>query len=297
VERIASNEFCDEVISKTIKVFGTIDILVNCAGTITRSVTEEMTSREWRRVEDYAPFDKVLHFSEPVKNKNKDISSIVRSHVAFLSWACKCSKQVVYALTAYLYDKTRINNPYVRIKKQTLKKVKKYKNISLPIVHPVIDLDGGIKRQIYVIAQIPVNSEIYTKFGRLFERFQLVELPQLINIIIGNMSLVGSRPLPKDLNLKLEREFGEEFVKRRMNVLPGLTGISQIMGKNDLTDLQRLEVEVAYSEFKNKSNEMSVVFLNLLIIFETFVVVISRGKVRISTKIILSRLDFDKNFF
>jgi len=148
-----------------------------------------------------------------------------------------------------------------------------------------------------IYQRIPINSEIYTKFGRLFERFQLVELPQLINIIIGNMSLVGSRPLPKDLNLKLEREFGEEFVKRRMNVLPGLTGISQIMGKNDLTDLQRLEVEVAYSEFKNKSNEMSVVFLNLLIIFETFAVVILRGKVRISTKIILSRLDFDKNIF
>jgi len=133
----------------------------------------------WRRVEDYAPFDKVLHFSEPVKNKNKDISSIVRSHVAFLSWACKCSKHVVYPLTAYLYDKTRINNPYVRIKKQTLKKVKKYKNISLPIVHPVIDLDGGIKRQIYVIAQIPVFN-IFCNFNAkipvVYTRDLIVEL-------------------------------------------------------------------------------------------------------------------------
>ena len=49
---VASSKFCDEVVSQTIKTFGVVDILVNCAGTITRSVTEEMSNEEWHRVID-----------------------------------------------------------------------------------------------------------------------------------------------------------------------------------------------------------------------------------------------------
>jgi 3-oxoacyl-[acyl-carrier protein] reductase len=49
---IASNNFCDEIVSQAIESFGTVDILVNCAGSITRSVTEEMSSEEWHRVID-----------------------------------------------------------------------------------------------------------------------------------------------------------------------------------------------------------------------------------------------------
>jgi 3-oxoacyl-[acyl-carrier protein] reductase len=49
---VASNGFCDEVVSQTIKTFGTVDILVNCAGTITRSVTEKTSNEEWHRVID-----------------------------------------------------------------------------------------------------------------------------------------------------------------------------------------------------------------------------------------------------
>jgi len=46
----ASSDFCAEVVSQTVETLGTVDILVNCAGTITRSVTEEMSFKEWHRV-------------------------------------------------------------------------------------------------------------------------------------------------------------------------------------------------------------------------------------------------------
>jgi len=49
---VASNDFCDEFVSQTMKVFGVVDILVNSAGTITRSATEEMSNEEWHRVID-----------------------------------------------------------------------------------------------------------------------------------------------------------------------------------------------------------------------------------------------------
>ena len=49
---VASSDFCDEVVSQTLETFNTVDILVNCAGTITRSITEQMTNKEWPRVID-----------------------------------------------------------------------------------------------------------------------------------------------------------------------------------------------------------------------------------------------------
>jgi 3-oxoacyl-[acyl-carrier protein] reductase len=49
---VASTDLCNEIISQTMETFNTVDILVNCAGTITRSVTEQMTNKEWHRVID-----------------------------------------------------------------------------------------------------------------------------------------------------------------------------------------------------------------------------------------------------
>lgn len=49
---ISSNDFCNEVVSQTLDTFGSVDVLVNCAGIITRSVTEDMSNEEWHRVID-----------------------------------------------------------------------------------------------------------------------------------------------------------------------------------------------------------------------------------------------------
>jgi len=70
---IASNNFCDEIASQAIEFFGTVDILVNCAGSITRSVTEEMSSEEWHRVID-VNLHGTLYLSKnilPIMRKNK----------------------------------------------------------------------------------------------------------------------------------------------------------------------------------------------------------------------------------
>jgi len=70
---VASNDFCDEVVSQTLETFRTVDILVNCAGTITRSVTEEMSIKEWHRVID-VNLHSALYLSQnvlPIMRKNK----------------------------------------------------------------------------------------------------------------------------------------------------------------------------------------------------------------------------------
>jgi len=69
-----------------------------------------------------------------------------------------------------------------------------------------------------------------TRVGKMLRRYSLDELPQLINVLKGDMSLVGPRPFPVDesKNLKYEQY-------SRLNIKPGITGLAQIKGRSDLT--------------------------------------------------------------
>jgi exopolysaccharide biosynthesis polyprenyl glycosylphosphotransferase len=77
-----------------------------------------------------------------------------------------------------------------------------------------------------------------TRVGRTLRRFSLDELPQLVNVVRGEMSLVGPRPLPMR-----DYERLEEWHKKRYLVLPGITGLWQVSGRSDLDfdDLVRLD--------------------------------------------------------
>jgi len=77
-----------------------------------------------------------------------------------------------------------------------------------------------------------------TSVGRMLRRFSLDELPQLLNVLLGQMSLVGPRPLPQRDFEKLE-----EWHKKRYLVLPGITGLWQVSGRSELDfdDLVRLD--------------------------------------------------------
>ena len=82
------------------------------------------------------------------------------------------------------------------------------------------------------------NDPRVTHVGRILRRFSLDEVPNVINVLRGEMSLVGPRPLPLRDNAKLQA-----WHRRRSNVLPGMTGLWQIAGRSDLSfdDLVRLD--------------------------------------------------------
>jgi len=82
------------------------------------------------------------------------------------------------------------------------------------------------------------NDPRVTPIGRVLRRFSIDEVPNVINVLRGQMSLVGPRPLPVRDYRRLE-----EWHRRRYNVLPGMTGLWQVAGRSDLTfdDLVRLD--------------------------------------------------------
>ena len=94
-------------------------------------------------------------------------------------------------------------------------------------------------------------------FGVLLRSSGLDELPQLINVLRGEMSLVGPRPC-----LQYESEKFLPWQRERFNAVPGLTGLWQVSGKNRTTFVKMMQLDIAYA--RNKS-----LWLDLKIIFKT----------------------------
>jgi len=116
------------------------------------------------------------------------------------------------------------------------------------------------------------NDPRITPLGRVLRKFSLDELPQLFNVLRGEMSLVGPRPLPaEDLDPDGQSSEFAVWSERRSRVLPGITGLWQIRGRSDVPFEKMIELDVDYIR------EWSLV-LDLRILLETpLVVVTGRG--------------------
>ena len=121
---------------------------------------------------------------------------------------------------------------------------------------------------------IPLDCPVYTSTGRFFERFQFVELPQLINVLFGDLSLIGYRPLPREHYMQLQAELGEDLLRQRHAGLPGITGFAQLSGKHELSNEERLRIEIAEVDLFNRERffEFLIVYLCIILLTPLFII-------------------------
>ncbi len=115
----------------------------------------------------------------------------------------------------------------------------------------------------YEVAPISMDDSRVTRLGRLLRRTSLDELPQLFNVIRGNMSLVGPRP---EMPFIVEKY--SNWQRHRLDVKPGLTGMWQIMGRKELPLHDNLEYDYYYIRNQSLMLDFTILIRTIAIIFK-----------------------------
>jgi len=131
-----------------------------------------------------------------------------------------------------------------------------YKNLSFnKNIQPSLSPDDPIRIE---------NDDRITNIGNFLRKTSLDELPNLINVILGQMSFVGPRPL-----VKYESDLYGDYLESRNSIKPGITGLAQIQGRLDLSLQERLYWDLKYVEKKSFKYDLEI-------IIKTIISVISR---------------------
>lgn len=110
------------------------------------------------------------------------------------------------------------------------------------------------------------DSERFTKFGKLLRKTSLDELPQLINVLKGDISLIGPRPMmpkyiPSDIDTRA----------KRFSIRPGITGAAQINGRTNITYAERFAYDVAYADKISLWTDIKLFFGTAMLVLKSFV--------------------------
>lgn len=115
----------------------------------------------------------------------------------------------------------------------------------------------------YKINKKLVNDPRVTKVGKVIRKLSLDELPQLINILKGEMSFVGNRPyLPR------EKDEMKPYYNNIIKTKPGLTGLWAVSGRSNLTFKDRLKIESSYSEKLSLKLDIKIFFKTFAVVFK-----------------------------
>ena len=102
-----------------------------------------------------------------------------------------------------------------------------------------------------------------TPWGRVLRRTSIDELPVLFNVIKGDMSLVGPRPMP----IKYLSRFNE-FQILRLKVKPGITGLAQVTGRNSLSWEERFQLDVQYVKHNSFVGDLKIILKTFFIVIK-----------------------------
>lgn len=158
----------------------------------------------------------------------------------------------IFILIAYKVSKN-LGSPIFFLQERPGKNGKIFKMIKFRSMKDGVDKDGNI---------LP-DEERITPFGQKLRSTTLDEMPQLINVLKGDMSIVGPRPQLTD--------FMQHYTPRQMRrheVRPGMTGLAQVSGRNNLSWEEKFELDVEYVENHNIWLDFKIMFKTVLVILK-----------------------------
>lgn len=169
--------------------------------------------------------------------------------VAIVALAITCIPMVVLALFLALYYK---GNPIYMTDRPGLhgKAFRLYKFKSMKEIY---DADGKL---------LP-DEERLTRIGSVLRKTSIDELPQLINVVKGDMSLVGPRPLLIEYN-----DLYTEEERKRLDMKPGITGWAQVNGRNEIDWKTKFQMDVAYVTQYSLLFDMKIILLTIKVILK-----------------------------
>ncbi|MBR7718227.1 sugar transferase [Acinetobacter nosocomialis] len=158
----------------------------------------------------------------------------------------------IFILIAYKVSKN-LGSPIFFLQERPGKNGKIFKMIKFRSMKDGVDKDGNI---------LP-DEERITPFGQKLRSTTLDEMPQLINVLKGDMSIVGPRPQLAD--------FMQHYTPRQMRrheVRPGMTGLAQVSGRNNLSWEEKFELDVEYVEKHNIWLDFKIMLKTVLVILK-----------------------------
>ncbi len=147
--------------------------------------------------------------------------------------------------------------PFMLYKFRTMKTT----NVEFDINHPVIKDD----------------NQNLTRVGRVIRKLKIDEFLQLINVLKGDMSLIGPRPL-----MRVYLDGYEPWEKQKFNVRPGMSGLSQVKGNGHLSSVERSYYDVVYAKKQNLFKDTEILFKTIGVMLageEKFLTPVSAEKI------------------
>lgn len=117
-------------------------------------------------------------------------------------------------------------------------------------------------RSMKVDNELKEKDEI-TKVGKFIRKTSIDELPQMINILKGDMSFIGPRPWIIEYYLYMNKE-----QKKRYSVLPGITGLAQVNGRDEISILEKISYDLKYIENYSFIQDLKIFFKTIYVLLE-----------------------------
>ena len=177
----------------------------------------------------------------------------------------------IFILIAF-FIKASSKGPVLFIQRRIGKNKKEFSCYKFRTMHPEADFmlqeilktNSDIKKEFENNQKISNDPRI-TYIGKYLRYTSLDEIPQILNILKGEMSFIGPRPIIKEEIIRYEKNFEKAF-----SVLPGMSGLWQVSGRNKLSYKKRIQLDLIYAKNFNLLLDLSIFFRTIGVILLPF---------------------------